>query len=137
MKKLLVLLLFIPTLSYGADIGTFNPILDGQKTLTISCVDPTEREDNSPLNANEIKHRTYYLIETNPDTPTAFVLNECLHTVDLTQLNDGYYTSHFTATDTDDRESVRSIETIEFTILAVQPAPKPPMPPSSVTGVVN
>ena len=81
------------------------------KKLTITCTDPIEREDGTPLAVGEIDYRRW-LMGTAPGEYQNNIAEtgQCSLLVDYTDVPDGSYYYVITVVDTDGRESRYSNE---------------------------
>ena len=122
MKKYLLGLLLLPAVA-AANI-TVDP--STEPSYTITCTQPIEREDGTPLAIGEIAENRFYVGSSSGDY-TDMISNlppTCSLTVDATAVADGQYFYVVTAVDTDGRESTYSQEKV-VTIQRVKP-PKAP-----------
>ena len=132
MKKYLVgILLLIPSMVLAE--GT---LVDPAQTptWTITCTDPIEREDGTPLAVGEIATRNFFV---SPDqvswTPAGSNTTECKQVYDLSAVADGQYYYTATAVDIDGRESVYSPDIAALEVKRIQP----PRPPTGLSGAAS
>lgn len=124
MKKLLFLLL-IPFSAYAVD-----PAIEPETIL--NCDMPVQREDDTALAIDEIMLVSFYLSDTSGGytISTPYQTNIiCQVVIDNTVLSDGTYYLVGTATDTDWRASVPSVERTHIV--------KRIAPPKSLTWAVS
>lgn len=132
MKYLILLLLPFAAL---ANELTIDPTLDGQKTLTVTCEYPIEREDGTPLTINEIA-KVNFFVEKNGIggySPAGENTTACQQIYDMIQVPDGVYVYRATVVDTEGRESLFSSEFVTATVKRVAN----PNAPIGVSGSVN
>lgn len=123
MKKLALVIAMLMPFSVMADI-TVDPTVDPSYTLT--CTQPIEREDGTPLAIGEIAENRFY-IGTAPNDYQEQISNipaSCSLNVDATAVADGNYYYVVTVVDTDGRESLYSTPFV-VTVQRVKP-PKAP-----------
>lgn len=99
-------------------------------TLTITCIDPVEREDGTPLAIGEIATRNFFVSATAPGaaknwTPAGSNNTACRQVYDLGAVIDGQYYYTATAVDTDGRESAFAPGVVALEVKRLAP-PKPP-----------
>ena len=99
MKKLILLLtLLLPFNIQAQDLGVIDPDIDGQKTLTLTCVKPIQYEDNTDIAIDESVD-IQWKASKNGGAYIDFGgrVTECKQIVDLTQVVDGVYVYKATA----------------------------------------
>ncbi len=137
MKAFFSLLIFAITTSYAVagNLGSIDPTLPGQSTLTISCSYPVEREDGTVLAINEIAKVSFFVEKDGIGgfLPAGENTTECKQVYDLSQVADGDYAYAVTATDTNDRVSVLSTERLTLTLKRITS----PKTPTGLTGALN
>jgi hypothetical protein len=122
-KYILAALLAVTPFTTMANV-TVDPTIDNSYTL--SCTQPIEREDGTPLAIGEIAKNNFY-VGTTPGNYTETIENlppTCSLTVDATAVADGSYYYVVTVVDTDGRESMYSTPFV-VTVQRVKP-PKAP-----------
>jgi hypothetical protein len=104
----------------------FDPTLEGQKTFTLVCTHPIERENGDVLAIDEIADIQFFVVKdgvrTLADTDNT---NVCKQSYDLTNVADGEYLYLMQTRDTDGRNSVDSLDTFTA-IVKRQGDPKAP-----------
>lgn len=93
-----------------------DPTLPNERTMTLTCTYPTEREDGTVLSIEEIAHIALYWTKDGDRVLHGINENECKMIVNTTELDDGKYAFTVTTVDTDGRESPDSIEIVELVI---------------------
>ncbi|MES0327078.1 MAG: hypothetical protein ABUK13_02695 [Gammaproteobacteria bacterium] len=93
MKKLLLLLTLLFSFNvYAVDLGVIDPTIDGQKTLTLTCVKPLQYEDDTDIAIDEVVDIQW---KASKDGGAYIdfggVVTECKQVIDLTQVVDGDY----------------------------------------------
>lgn len=95
-------------------------------TYTLTCIDPIEREDNTPLAVGEIATRNFFVSQDKTDwQPAGSNTSACRQVYDLSQVPDGQYYYTATVIDTDGRESIYSPSIAAVLVKRIQ-APRPP-----------
>jgi len=78
-------------------------------TYTLTCVDPIEREDGTPLAIGEIAIREFFVSTDKSNwTQAGSNTSTCRQVYDLSAVPDGQYYYSATVTDTDGRQSQQS-----------------------------
>ena len=99
MKRTLLLLTLLLSFNICAkDLGVIDPDIDGQKTLTLTCVKPIQYEDNTDIAIDESVD-IQWKASKNGGAYIDFGgrVTECKQIVDLTQVVDGVYVYKATA----------------------------------------
>ena len=129
--KYLPLLLLLSFSVFANDL-TFDPTIEGQTTLTITCEYPIEREDGTSLAINEIVKINFFVEKNGAGgwLPAGENTTACQQVYDLSQVPDGVYVYAATAVDTDGRESQISATNVIATVKRLAN----PNAPASVSG---
>lgn len=99
MKKILLLLTLLLSFNVCAkDLGVIDPTIDGQKTLTLTCVKPIKYANDTDIDVGEVVD-IQWKESKNGGAYIAFggKVTECNKIVDLTQIVDGVYVYKATA----------------------------------------
>ena len=121
------------------------PVVDpGQNsTYTVSCADPIEREDNTPLAAGEIANREFW-VSTDKLTwqPAGNNSAACRQVYDLSQVADGQYYYTVSAVDTDGRKSMLAVDNPDNSggggyVAIVVKRIRPPKSPTGLSATVS
>jgi hypothetical protein len=139
MKNFLVGLLLLTPFSVLAEGQIVDP--DKTPTWTITCEYPVEREDGTPLAINEIAKVEFYVSPDKSDWISAGEnTTACRQVYNLTDVADGQYYYTVTATDTEGRASLFSINSPDANIddpgyvALVVKRVKPPKPAMGLSG---
>ena len=98
MKKLLLLTLLLSFNTHANDLGTIDPTIEGQKTLTLTCEKPIQYEDNTDIAVGEsIDIQWKASKDGGAYIDFGGKVTECKQVVDLTQVVDGVYVYKATA----------------------------------------
>lgn len=135
MKHLIPLLFLLFSTTALANSVLLDPSIEGQKTLTITCEYPIEREDGTALAINEIAKVNFFVEKDGVGgyLPAGENTTACKQVYDMSQVPDGVYVYVVTAVDLQLRESQYSPTNVTATVKRVAL----PNAPGGVSGAVS